>query len=76
MGDEVTQNSEVILYSGHTYAQRPVALVVSNRRLEISGIETEWSSPSGKGFKVTTQDGGRYKCDYYEHGDYWQVTPA
>ena len=76
MGDEVTARNVVICYSGHTYAGRPLAFFAGGQRLEVSGVETEWASQEGRGFKVSTQDGRCFKLFYDEFGDQWQVIPA
>jgi hypothetical protein len=76
MGDQVSSRETVICYSGYTYAERPVAFFAEGQRLEVSGVETEWASPSERGFKVRTEDGRRFKLIYNEPGDQWQVIPA
>jgi hypothetical protein len=76
MGNEVSGSNVVICYSGHCYAQRPLAFFAEGQRLEVSGVETEWASPSQRGFKVRTGDGRRFKLIYNESGDQWQVFPA
>ena len=76
MGHEVNVNGEVICYSGCTYAERPVAFYVEGQRLEICGVDSEWASPAGRGFKVRTRDGRQFKLFYDQPGDQWQVTPV
>jgi len=76
MGDEVSTENAVICYSGAFYAQHPVAFFAEGQRLEVSGVETEWASPSQRGFKVRTEDGRRFKLIYNETEDQWQVIPA
>jgi hypothetical protein len=76
MGHEVNVSGDVICYSGYTYAERPVAFFSEGQRLEVDDVESEWASPAGRGFKVRTQDGRRFKLTYDQLGDQWQVVPA
>jgi hypothetical protein len=76
MDHEVNASEGVICHSGYTYAERPVAFFAEGQRLEVCGVETEWVSPAGRGFKVRIQDGRRFKLIYDQLGDQWQVIPA
>ena len=60
-------------YSGHTFSQRPKAILKDNVRLEIEVIETEWRSPQGKFFRVKTSDGSIFVLFYDETSDSWQI---
>lgn len=74
MGNEI--NAAVICHSGYTYAQRPTAFFVDGERLEVSRVESEWTSPNGRGFKVCTPDGRLFKIIYDEPGEQWSIIPT
>jgi hypothetical protein len=76
VGHEVEVHPAVICYSGYKYAERPLAFFYEEQRLEVDGVQSEWASPSGRGFKVLTRDGRCFKLYYDELGDQWQVSPA
>ena len=60
-------------HSDYTYAERPVAFVWEDRRLEIAKILRQWRSLLGKGFRVKTQDGQNFELEYLEESDVWQI---
>jgi hypothetical protein len=60
-------------HSGFTYADRPVALTWEGRRLEITRVMAEWSTPGKKHFRVCTSDRREFKLVYSQVKDEWQV---
>ena len=76
MGDEINRCDDVICYSGHAYAERPTALITGQRRLVVKTINAEWTSPNGKEFLVTTNEGSRYRLIYDHLQETWQAIPA
>ena len=71
--DRVTARVEC--YSGHRYAQRPVAIIWGEERLEISEVEAEWHTTEGKRFLVRTVDGNRFELHYSSAEDDWLIRP-
>ena len=70
MGETTAQ---VECYSGHTYAQRPVAFVWNGQRVEIDEIETDENFPEGKYFRVRTSNGLRFELTYLTNEDKWII---
>ena len=66
--------AQVECYSGHTYAQRPVAFTWMEKRFEVEEIEAIWHDPQGEGFRVRTVDGQRFTLVYIEPEDTWVIT--
>lgn len=71
MADEAAARVEC--FSGHRYAQRPVALVWGDKRLEVSEVEAEWHTTEGKRFWVRTVDGHGFDLSYSTEKDEWGV---
>ena len=65
--------ARVECYSGHTYAERPVAFVWEGQRVEIDEIETDGNIPEGKFFRVKTSSGMRFKLTYFTNEDKWTI---
>jgi hypothetical protein len=63
----------VLCHSGHTYAQRPIAFWWEGERLEVDTINAEWRSPTGKHFRVKTQQGAVYELIYDQASDNWRI---
>jgi hypothetical protein len=61
--------------SGHTYADRPIALWWQDERLEISAIIAQWHIPGGRCFRVKTQGDQFFDLTYIEQEDVWTVSP-
>jgi hypothetical protein len=74
MGDEV--ETTVFCHSGYTYAQRPLAFLYHEERLEVDTVEAEWVLPEGRTFLVTTSDERRFKLFYEQTGDRWLIVPT
>ncbi len=64
---------QVECFSGHTYAQRPVAFVWQGQRYEVTEVEAEWNSPEGKRFRVRTPDELRFDLLYLISEDEWLI---
>ena len=74
MSDQIT--SRVECHSGYAYAERPLAVHWEGQRLEVTAIEAEWRTPTGRSFRVRTQSGQRFELTYAELDDRWQVVPV
>jgi len=66
--------SLVECYSGYTYAQEPRAFTWEGSRRHVVEVVATWREPSGPGFLVRADDGQRYKLQYHEAKDAWQVS--
>jgi hypothetical protein len=62
---------QVVCYSGHTYAERPVSLIWEGLEHKVKQIEKEWQEPGARLFKVHTEDGRFFVLSYNERGDEW-----
>lgn len=60
-------------HSGHTYAERPIALKWEDERLEIEEIEAQWRIPGGRKFRVRVMDGRVFELFYGELYDEWRI---
>ncbi len=60
-------------YSGHKFAERPMAVVWEGRRYQIERISKQWRSQEGPGFRVVTADGARFDLTYNEIRDKWSL---
>jgi surfactin synthase thioesterase subunit len=65
--------ARVECYSGHRYAQRPVAIIWGEERLEVSEVEAEWHTTEGKRFWVRIVDGRGFALSYSTEKDEWEV---
>jgi surfactin synthase thioesterase subunit len=65
--------ARVECYSGYRYAQRPVAILWGEERLEVSEVEAEWHTTEGKRFWVRTVDGSRFDLHYSAVEDDWLI---
>lgn len=64
---------KVECYSGHTYAERPVAFTWGGQRYRIERVLKQWRSPCGPGFQVLTASGARFELVYDEIQDRWSL---
>ena len=60
-------------YSGHTFAERPIAFLWDEQRHVVENIIKRWRSPEGPGFRVVTADGKRFDLTYREDQDKWSL---
>jgi hypothetical protein len=65
--------AHVECFSGHTYAQRPVAFIWQDERCEVSEVEAEWYTAEGKRFWVRTSDGERFELYYLAAEEEWMI---
>ena len=65
---------KVECHSGYTYAERPTAVEMDGKRLEITEIITESRTPTGRKFTVRFKDGKVIDLDYDENEDEWELT--
>jgi len=71
MDEEVSYQVEC--HSGYEYAERPIALVIDDQRVEVESVEDRWRIPGGKCFRVNLKDGRRFELFYGELYDEWRV---
>jgi hypothetical protein len=64
---------QVTCYSGHTYAERPEALILEGIEHKVKQIEKEWQEPGARLFKVVTEDSRVFILSYNERGDEWSA---
>jgi len=63
----------VSCYSGHTYAQRPMAFTWRGSQHDVEEVLKAWREPDGPRFRVRTTDGGLYRLAYDEATDTWRI---
>jgi hypothetical protein len=64
---------KVKCYSGHLYAEEPRSFVWQEGELEIRSVEKAWQEPTGRLFRVVTQDGRLFELCYNETTDRWSA---
>ena len=65
--------SGVECHSEFEYAQRPVAFRWQGERIQIDEIVSQWRTPTGKSFQVSTEDGRAFKIIFTEHTEQWDI---
>jgi len=68
------EHNPVECLSGHTYAERPIALWWEGERLNIVEIVARWRIPGGRRFKVQAENDQFFELCYSEQQDEWQVS--
>jgi hypothetical protein len=63
----------VLCHSGFAYPQRPRAVLWEDAYLEITELLSEWRTPAGKTFRVSTSDHRTFLLSYDESACTWQV---
>lgn len=61
-------------HSGWKYGERPKALILENKRLEITAVQKCWRTPTGIFFQVLTGDGDSFELVYDDNKDQWKVS--
>ena len=64
---------DVECHSGFAYADRPTAFSWENQRFVIEVVNAEWRSPTGKHFRVTTENGFIFELIFNPAKDHWQI---
>ncbi len=64
---------QVVCYSGHTYAERPVSLIRGGIEHKVKQIEKEWQEPGARLFQIRTEDGRFFILSYNERSDEWSA---
>ena len=73
-GPILMEHNPVECLSGHTYAERPIALWWEGERLNIVEIVARWRIPGGYRFRVQAEDDQIFELCYSELQDEWQVS--
>ena len=63
-------------HAGYTYAERPTALYWGGKRLSVVEIIEGQRTPTGRYFRVSTEDDLAFELIYDEDCDIWQVHQA
>ena len=63
-------------YSGHEYAERPLAFTWQGERMKVDKIVAEAVTPNGKSFKVTAENGQQFTLRYDQQNDCWMISPG
>lgn len=64
---------EVRCYSGHTYAQRPVAFYLEGEEYQVKEVLKTWREPRRVLFSVATAEGRAFTLAYDEGNDDWHL---
>lgn len=71
---DMTSDTLVECYSGHTYAQEPRAFWLEGRRRIVTRVRRRWREPRGPCFEVVADDARDYVLAYHEATDCWLVS--
>jgi hypothetical protein len=63
-------------YSGHEYAQRPVAFEWEGERKIVESVLNTSRTPAGRCFRVRTIDHQIFDLCYDESQDVWSIQPS
>jgi hypothetical protein len=63
-------------YSGHEYAERPLAFFWKGQRYEVERVLHSAMTPEGKTFRVEVRDGKIFSLSYYQQQDCWIIQPG
>jgi hypothetical protein len=61
-------------YAGHRGEQTPRALILGDRRLDVSEVIDAWLAPDHRYFKLKATDGDTYLVRHDERSDSWELT--
>ncbi len=61
-------------YAGHRGEQTPRAIVLGERRIEVSAVLDQWLAPDHRYFKLQGKDGDIYLVRHDAARDRWQLT--
>lgn len=61
-------------YAGHRGEQTPRAIVLGDRRIEVSAVLDQWLAPDHRYFKLQGDDGDIYLVRHDVGADRWQLT--
>ena len=68
------EHNPVECLSGHTYAERPIALLWEGEQLNIVEIVARWRIPGGRCFRVQAENDQLFELFYSEQQDEWRVS--
>jgi hypothetical protein len=60
--------------AGHRGEQTPRALILGDRRLDVSEVIDAWLAPDHRYFKLKATDGDTYLVRHDERSDSWELT--
>ena len=66
-------DNQVECYCGASYAERPQALFWQGCRLPVTRVQSQWRTPTGLVFCVTTTGDLIFRLIYLQDQDIWQV---
>lgn len=69
----IQTDGQVMCFSGHTYAQRPITFSWQGELKTVGTVLAEWQIPQGKQFMVKTQEDEVFILKYDSELDQWQV---
>ena len=73
-GQFLMERNPVECLSGHTYADRPIALWWQGERIDIARIDARWRIPGEHYFRVHTENDLLFELCYIEQEDAWTIS--
>lgn len=59
-------------YSGHTHAERPMAVYVNEKKHEVKNILKAWRGPDGMHYRLLLENDMEVEIMYDEAGNEWK----
>jgi hypothetical protein len=66
-------NTKVRCLAGSRADERPIAVLVEGKEIEIRAILKSWREPDYLYFRVETGNGRTFELRHHEHADYWEM---
>jgi hypothetical protein len=74
--DELQKTLKVIAYSGYKANERPLRLILADKKLEIVRVIDRWVGQDHDYFKCLADDGRVYLLKWHRIQDEWRLVPA
>ena len=74
MSEQPLLRVQVECYAGHRGEQTPRALILGDRRIEITDVLDAWLAPDHRYFKLRGADGNTYLVRHDERANTWELT--
>ena len=71
--DSPSKQIKVLVYSGHKANERPLCLILDNRRIEVQEVMDRWYGEEKDYFKVLTEDENMYLLSWNRIIDRWTL---
>jgi hypothetical protein len=74
--DELQKGLKVIAYSGYKANEKPLRLILGDKKLEIRRVVDRWVGEDHDYFKCLADDGQIYLLKWHRMRDQWTLVPS